>query len=105
MTSKDSFGCRYSLNVDGEYYDIFSLPAFAKKTKLDPSRLPYSLRIMLENLLRHEDDRFVKKDDIEALAARAPNKEIAFTPERVLMQYFTGVPAIVDLAAMRDAMK
>src|SRR5205807_8343024 len=86
-------------------YDIFSLPAFAKKAKFDLSRLPYSLRIMLENLLRHEDDRFVKKTDIEALAGRARDKEIAFAPERVLMQDFTGVPAIVDLAAMRDAMK
>src|SRR5258706_6432490 len=105
MTSKDSFGSRYTLNVDGNYYEIFSLPAFAKKAKVDLPRLPYSLKVMLENLLRNEDGRFVKEADITALATRARDKEIAFTPARVLMQDFTGVPAIVDLAAMRDAMK
>jgi aconitate hydratase len=105
MSSKDSFECRYTLNIDGQYYEMFSLPAFAKKTGTNLSRLPYSIRVMLENLLRNEDGRFVKAEDIEALAERAGDKEIAFTPARVLMQDFTGVPAIVDLAAMRDAMK
>jgi len=105
MNSKDSFGCRQTLTVDGTAYEIFSLSAFAKKSEIDLSRLPYSLRVMLENLLRNEEGRFVKADDIQALAKRARDKEIAFTPARVLMQDFTGVPAIVDLAAMRDAMK
>ena len=105
MTSKNSFDCRKPLAVDGESYEIFSLPALAKKANADLSRLPFSLLVMLENLLRNEDGRFVKADDITALAARAKDKEIAFTPARVLMQDFTGVPAIVDLAAMRDAMR
>src|SRR5215813_13219290 len=105
MISKDSFGCRQSFTVDGESFEIFSLPVFAKKVGVDLSSLPFSIKVMLENLLRNEDGRFVKAEDIKALAARAKDKEIAFTPARVLMQDFTGVPAIVDLAAMRDAMK
>src|SRR2546426_2048505 len=105
MPSKNSFGCRGALSVDGQSYEIFSLPAFAKKAGIDLSRLPFSIKVMLENLLRNEDGRFVKAGDIKALAARTRDKEIAFTPARVLMQDFTGVPAIVDLAAMRDAMK
>ncbi len=104
MTSKDSFSCRTTLTVDGESFTIFSLPAFAKTAGVDLSRLPFSLKVMLENLLRNEDGRFVKADDITALASRTKEKEIAFAPARVLMQDFTGVPAIVDLAAMRDAM-
>ena len=87
---------------------MFSLPAYAKKTGADLGRLPFSIRVMLENLLRHEDGRFVRAEDITALSLprnqRSAEKEIAFTPARVLMQDFTGVPAIVDLAAMRDAM-
>ena len=104
MSQRDSFSCRQTLTVDGDSYEIFSLAAFAKKAGVDLSRLPFSIKVMLENLLRNEDGRFVKADDIKALAARTKEKEIAFAPARVLMQDFTGVPAIVDLAAMRDAM-
>jgi aconitate hydratase len=86
----------------------FSLPAFAKATGIDVQRLPYALRILLENLLRNEDGKAVSKDDILGLAnwdpSRTPDKEIAFHPARVVLQDFTGVPAVVDLAAMRDAM-
>jgi len=104
----DSFSCRQVLTVDGEKFDIWSLEAFSKKNG-DISKLPFSLKVMLENLLRNEDGRFVSAEDIQALALpqgkRPKDKEIAFTPARVLMQDFTGVPAIVDLAAMRDAMQ
>ena len=100
----NSFGTRSNLTVDGDCYEIFNvaeLPASA--------RLPYSLKILLENLLRCEDGHTVSRDDIEALLhwdpAANPENEIAFRPARVLMQDFTGVPAVVDLAAMRDAMK
>ncbi len=103
----DSFGSRDQLRVGGRTYEIFRLDAL-EKAGLSPSRLPYSLRILLENLLRTEDGTIVTKDDIEALARwdpqAAPETEIAFTPARVLLQDFTGVPAVVDLAAMRDAM-
>ncbi len=105
MTRRDSFKCRQPLTVDGKSYEIVSLPAFAKSSGIDLTNLPYSIKVLLENLLRHEDGRFVKAADIQALASQAEDKEIAFTPARVLMQDFTGVPAIVDLAAMRDAMK
>src|SRR4051812_37070987 len=104
MSQRNSFSCRQSLAVDGESYEIFSLPAFAETSGANLSRLPFSIKVMLENLLRNEDGRFVKAEDIKALAAQAKEKEIAFAPARVLMQDFTGVPAIVDLAAMRDAM-
>jgi aconitate hydratase len=104
---RDSFGARSSLRVGDREYEIFRLDALQSEG-LDVSRLPYSLRILLENLLRYEDGVSVTKDDILALAgwnpAAAPDKEIAFTPARVILQDFTGVPAIVDLAAMRDAM-
>ena len=103
----DSFGARSTLRVGGREYDIFRLQALADRG-FDVQRLPYSLRILLENLLRTEDGVAVTRDDIEALAGvdprAAPEREIAFTPARVLLQDFTGVPAIVDLAAMRDAM-
>ncbi len=103
----NSYNARTTLNVGDKTYEIFSLKALEDKYKV--SRLPYSLKILLENLLRTEDGVNVTKDDIEALAqwdAKAePDKEIAFSPARVLMQDFTGVPAVVDLAAMRDAMK
>ena len=102
----DSFGSRSSLRVGGKSYDIFRLDAL--QSKYDVARLPYSLKILLENLLRTEDGESVTAGDVETLArwnANAePSEEIAFTPSRVLMQDFTGVPAIVDLAAMRDAM-
>ena len=101
---KDSFGARSTLNVGGTAYEIFRLDAV---TEGHVSRLPYSLKILLENLLRHEDGRDVTREHIEALAgwdAKAePSVEISFTPARVILQDFTGVPAVVDLAAMRDA--
>lgn len=108
MTSSvDSFGCRRSLSVAGRALDYFSLPAFAERSGVDVQRLPVSLRILLENLLRHEDGKAVTSRDIEALArwnpTSEPESEIAFYPARVILQDFTGVPAVVDLATMRDA--
>jgi len=104
----DSFGSRSVLRVGSKDYEIYRLNVLDKQG-VSTRHLPYSLRILLENLLRTEDGRIVTKGDIRALASwngRAkPDKEIAFTPSRVLMQDFTGVPAVVDLAAMRDAMK
>jgi aconitate hydratase len=101
---KDSFGARSMLDVDGTHYEIYRLDAVKEG---HASRLPYSLKILLENLLRHEDGRDVTREDILALAnwdAKAePDTEISFTPARVILQDFTGVPAVVDLAAMRDA--
>jgi aconitate hydratase len=100
----DSFGARSALEVDGDQFEIYRLDA-VKEGHVD--RLPYSLKILLENLLRHEDGRDVTRDDILALANWDPNAEpsteISFTPSRVILQDFTGVPAVVDLAAMRDA--
>jgi aconitate hydratase len=105
MTTLNSFGARGAL-TSGEALDYYSLPALERAGFPSVSRLPYSLKILLENLLRNEDGRFVKADDISVLAswnpASAVQKEIAFTPARVLLQDFTGVPAVVDLAAMRD---
>jgi len=104
----NSFGSRSTLRVTGHDYEIYRIDALDKQG-ISTRHLPFSLRILLENLLRTEDGRSVTKDDIRALAAwnskSKPDKEIAFTPSRVLMQDFTGVPAVVDLAAMRDAMK
>jgi len=100
----DSFGARSKLRVGGNDFDIYRLDA-VKEGHVD--RLPYSLKILMENLLRHEDGRDVTRDDILALAnwdpKAAPSTEISFTPARVVLQDFTGVPAVVDLAAMRDA--
>jgi len=105
--SANSFGAKAELNVGGRSYDIFRIDAL--QASYDVARLPFSLKILLENLLRNEDGESIHAADIEALAkwnAKAePSDEIAFTPARVVMQDFTGVPAIVDLAAMRDAMK
>jgi aconitate hydratase len=102
-----AFDARATLAVGGRSYEIFRLDAL-RRAGHPIDRLPYSLLILLENLLRHHDGRVVRDEDIEALArweARAePSREIAFTPARVLLQDFTGVPAVVDLAAMRDAM-
>ncbi len=102
---KDSFSARQALEVNGKQYDIFRLDAV---DGIDLSRLPFSLKILLENLLRHEDGENVTADDIRAIAnwdpASEPSDEISFTPARVILQDFTGVPAVVDLAAMRDAM-
>lgn len=104
---KNSFDTRSRLTIDNTDYEIFSVQRLADHFPVD--RLPYTHRILLENLLRHEDDINVASEDIEALAnwdaTEQPSQEIAFTPARVLMQDFTGVPAIVDLAAMRDAMR
>ena len=105
--SLDTFNARKTLEVDGKTFTYFSLPE-AEKNGLDGiARLPFSLKVLLENLLRHEDGRTVTADDIGAVAdwlkERRSTREIAFRPARVLMQDFTGVPAVVDLAAMRDA--
>jgi aconitate hydratase len=104
--SENSFGAKDTLSVGEEQYEIFRLDALQQR--FDVARLPFSLKVLLENLLRTEGNGSVTAHDIEALAswdAKAkPSKEIAFTPARVLMQDFTGVPAVVDLAAMRDAM-
>jgi aconitate hydratase len=106
MASLNSFGARTSLAVGGETYQIYSLPALERAGHPGVARLPYSLRILLENLVRREDRRFVNADDVAALAgwdvACGLQREIAFNPARVLLQDFTGVPAVVDLAAMRD---
>jgi aconitate hydratase len=108
MTTGNSFGARAQLKVGNRTFEIFKLDAL-ERGGLSVSRLPYSLRILLENLLRREDGRTVLAREIEALARWNPKKtpvdEIAFMPARVLMQDFTGVPAVVDLAAMRDAMQ
>ncbi len=107
-SSIDSFGARTSLEAPGGPVTVYDLNRFAEATGLDLSRLPFSIRIVLENLLRHEDGRSVTAADVSALAGwdaqETPGREIAFRPARVLLQDFTGVPAIVDLAAMRDAM-
>ena len=104
----NSFDSRGVLRVDGREYEIYRLDALDKQG-FNVSRLPYSQRILLENLLRREDGRNVKADEIRALAGwdpkAVPSQEIAFMPSRVLLQDFTGVPAVVDLAAMREAMK
>ncbi|MGD8580677.1 MAG: aconitate hydratase AcnA, partial [Lysobacterales bacterium] len=102
----DSFSTSSSLNVNGQEFRYYSLEKLGQQ--FDLSRLPFSLKILLENLLRNEDGVDVTRSDIEALcnwdATAAPSTEIAFTPSRVVLQDFTGVPAVVDLAAMRDAM-
>lgn len=102
---KDSFKARRTLAVGSNNFEIASLAALKDK---NVARLPYSLKVLLENLLRFEDGVNVTRDDVEALLswdpAAAPSYEISFTPSRVIMQDFTGVPAIVDLAAMREAM-
>src|SRR4051812_35009692 len=106
MAHPDSFGARSELSVAGETYEIFKLDALQQK--FDVARLPYCLKVLLENLLRNEDGEFVTAEQIERIASwdanAEPEHEIAYNPARVLMQDFTGVPAIVDLAAMRDAM-
>ena len=107
MSSSNSLNTRSNLQVNGRDYEIFCLGKLKEHEAV--SRLPYSLKILLENLLRYEDGKTVTREDIEALLswdpAAEPGHEIAYRPARVLMQDFTGVPAIVDLAVMRDAMK
>ncbi len=103
----NSFNARATLNVDNKDYQYFSLKALEGQFKL--ARLPYAYKILLENLLRHEDGKNTTRADIEALAGadlkKLPAKDINFTPARVILQDFTGVPCVVDLAAMRDAIK
>ncbi len=105
--SLDSFKCRTTLDVNGKTYTYFSLPLAEKNGLKGISKLPHSMKVVLENLLRFEDGISVKKADIQAfsqwLDTRSSNHEISYRPARVLMQDFTGVPAVVDLAAMRDA--
>jgi aconitate hydratase len=107
MSSSDSFGARSTLEVSGRDYEVFRLDAL--RERFDVTRLPYSIKVLLENVLRLEDGVSVSPADIEAIAAwdaaAEPSVEIPFQPARVLMQDFTGVPAVVDLAAMRDAME
>jgi aconitate hydratase len=107
-TGHDTLKTRRTLNVGGKSYDYFSLPEAAKAGLAGIERLPMSLKVLLENLLRYEDGRTVTVDDVKAVGAwlkdRRSDREIAYRPARVLMQDFTGVPAVVDLAAMRDAM-
>jgi aconitate hydratase len=109
MTSLDSFKCQKTLKVGGKTYVYYSLPAAEKNGLKGISRLPFSMKVLLENLLRNEDGRSVKREDILAvskwLKKRKLEHEVAFRPARVLMQDFTGVPAVVDLAAMRNAMQ
>ena len=109
ITSLDTFKCRKTLTVGAKTYEYFSLPDAEKNGLAGISKLPYSLKVLLENLLRHEDGRSVKAADIRACAewlkTRTSKAEIAYRPARVLLQDFTGVPCVVDLAAMRDAMK
>ena len=105
--SQNSFGAASTLRVGGANYRIFRLAALEEKGVADVSRMPVSHRILLENLLRCEDGRKVQASDIEAVARGAAGgnaKEISFMPARVLLQDFTGVPCVVDLAAMRDAL-
>src|SRR3954463_14250782 len=110
MASVDSFGARGTLDVDGKEYEIFRLDAVSGEGLADDAvdSLPYSLKVLLENLLRTEDGANITADDIKALAGwdadADPSKEIQFTPARVIMQDFTGVPCVVDLATMREAM-
>src|SRR3954453_18824882 len=108
MTHPNSFGSRSTLDVAGRQYTIFRLDSLSQLAGGNAQPLPFSLKILLENLLRNEDGKFVKPDDIRALAGwdvkGKVEKEIAFRTARVLLQDFTGVPAVVDLAAMRDAL-
>ncbi len=109
MTSHDSFQTKRQLNVNGSQYDYFSIPALEAAGLKNISSLPCSLKILLENLLRHEDKVSVSREDIQAVGAwlntKTSDREISYRPARVLMQDFTGVPAVVDLGAMRDAIK
>src|ERR1700704_2081911 len=106
MTSLNSFGAAGQLPVGGRTYQIYRLSAL-EKAGFDLSRIPYSIKILLENLLRYEDNLTVKRSDIEYAAqwdTSAEAREINFRPARVVLQDFTGVPCVVDLAAMRDAL-
>src|ERR1700675_2939914 len=109
---KNSFGSRTPLRAGNDSYEIYRLGVLERAGVGNVARLPFSLKVLLENLLRHEDERFVFADDIRALAGWDPSsvegateKEISFMPARVLLQDFTGVPVVVNLAAMREAMR
>ncbi|HEY8371019.1 MAG TPA: aconitate hydratase AcnA, partial [Thermodesulfobacteriota bacterium] len=108
-TGTNSFGSRATLAVGSEKYEIYRLDALDKARVGHVDRLPFLLKVLLENLLRYEDGRTVRREDVEALASwdpkKASDREIAFRPARILLQDFTGVPAIVDLTAMREALK
>ena len=107
MSPVDSFGAAADLHIGSRTYRIYRLDALIRAGVGDVATLPYSLRILLENLLRYEDGETVSREDIEAVAAWNPavrvEHEVQLRPARVLMQDFTGVPAVCDLAAMRDA--
>ena len=109
INSKDSFKSLKKLKVDNKIYNIFSLNEAEKNGLEGISKLPKSIKILLENLLRFEDEKSVKKEQILSIKSWLNKKnsetEIAFRPARVLMQDYTGIPAVVDLAAMRDAVK
>src|SRR5271168_3113343 len=109
---KNSFGTKSAFKSGADSFELYRLAGLEKAGVGNVTRLPFSLKVLLENLLRHEDGRFVFAEDIRALAGWDPTgvggaseKEISFMPARVLLQDFTGVPAVVDLAAMRDAMR
>ena len=109
MPSIDSLSTRRQLSVGDKTYSYYSLPAAEEAGLTGISRLPVSMKVLLENLLRNEDGGSVTEDDLKAIGAWVENRgatqhEISFRPARVLMQDFTGVPAVVDLAAMRDAL-
>jgi aconitate hydratase len=108
MISRNSFGSRATLTVDGTPYVMYRLDVLRERSRGNVDKLPFSLKILLENLLRNEDGAFVKSSDVETMASwdvkAAKEQEIAFRTSRVLLQDFTGVPAVVDLAAMRDAL-
>src|SRR5260370_1644752 len=108
METRNSFGAASVLRAGGQQYQIYSLEALERAHIASVSRIPYSIKIVLESLLRCEDGRAVKASDIEYVAkwtASEPAREINFRPARVLLQDFTGVPCVVDLAAMRDALR
>jgi aconitate hydratase len=108
MGGRDTFGTQRALSVGGQEYRYFSLRAFAEASGVAVDRLPFSIRVLLENVLRNADGEVIGAGDVEAIAAWKPDgseREVPFMPARVLLQDFTGVPAIVDLAAMRDAVR
>ena len=109
MTSVNSFKSKSTLTVGGKTYTYYSIAEAEKNGLTGASQLPHSMKVVLENLLRFEDNRTVTKADIQAIATwlvtRTSDHEISYRPARVLMQDFTGVPCVVDLAAMRDAMQ
>ncbi|MFY7961939.1 MAG: aconitase family protein, partial [Elsteraceae bacterium] len=108
QVGQDSLKTRRTLSVGGKSYDYYSLAVLAQNGHPGVATLPYSIKVLLENMLRYEDGRSVSVDDVKSVASWSPTnlgeREIAYRPARVLMQDFTGVPAVVDLAAMRDAM-